>query len=377
MDPQTWKKEGISGAWTGARGYRRICCKNCCAERNCTGCKNCKGCINSPIRGNYDGLVVLAAVTRDVLPIKNVEVVGVPNANNKKSHEKFYDHEYYTVGLETALTNYFMYSELEFSLKCVPGNKIAMAMGDAISTQPIIPGERKVMKRTPAYAVYVAYRLTPYGAHTHAAKMSALKLINPYAAVPSALGMQTSSFSSSPTQVQTVQARSSVSPIHEITTATVNKLKPDPLGAAMKMGARLKEKQKKTKLQFANTGSGAYDIESLDSYEFGDGGGNADDDVFGADDEYGGGSPGGDASGGTSPGRGQDESDDEDEKMLEELEDKQMMGKISSLEANHQDLAEQVGKIEHDRSWVEQRLTTLEGHIATLKEKGVLPSGDE
>ena len=35
MDPLTWKKEGISSVWTGVRGYRRVCCKNCCIDRTC------------------------------------------------------------------------------------------------------------------------------------------------------------------------------------------------------------------------------------------------------------------------------------------------------------------------------------------------------
>ena len=35
MDPLTWKKEGISSVWTGVRGYRRNCCKNCCIDLEC------------------------------------------------------------------------------------------------------------------------------------------------------------------------------------------------------------------------------------------------------------------------------------------------------------------------------------------------------
>ena len=35
LDPMTWKKEGIIRVWSGMRGYRRICCKNCCNEYSC------------------------------------------------------------------------------------------------------------------------------------------------------------------------------------------------------------------------------------------------------------------------------------------------------------------------------------------------------
>ena len=35
MDPSTWKKEGIADAWSGPRGLKRACCKNCCVEVDC------------------------------------------------------------------------------------------------------------------------------------------------------------------------------------------------------------------------------------------------------------------------------------------------------------------------------------------------------
>ena len=35
LDPLTWKKEGILRVWSGMRGYRRSCCKNCCSEYSC------------------------------------------------------------------------------------------------------------------------------------------------------------------------------------------------------------------------------------------------------------------------------------------------------------------------------------------------------
>ena len=35
MDPSTWKKEGIADAWSGPRGLKRTCCKNCCVEVDC------------------------------------------------------------------------------------------------------------------------------------------------------------------------------------------------------------------------------------------------------------------------------------------------------------------------------------------------------
>ena len=48
---------------------RKSCCKVCCQEKLCSGCSkmDCE-CKNGPIRGNYDGLVVLACVTKDTTP---------------------------------------------------------------------------------------------------------------------------------------------------------------------------------------------------------------------------------------------------------------------------------------------------------------------
>ena len=53
-----------------------------CGLRYCLqGCKLCRGCLNSPIRGSYDGLVVLAAVTKDMMPKKDTkDVSGMVNS---------------------------------------------------------------------------------------------------------------------------------------------------------------------------------------------------------------------------------------------------------------------------------------------------------
>ena len=56
------------------------------------GCRNCRGCLNTPIRGNYDGLVVLTVVTKDILPNGSIGVVGVPHIT-KRSVDKWLDHE--------------------------------------------------------------------------------------------------------------------------------------------------------------------------------------------------------------------------------------------------------------------------------------------
>ena len=54
------------------------------------------------------------------------------------------------------------------------------------------------------------------------------------------------------------------------------------------------------------------------------------------------------------------EHEEEDEKLLEDLEDKEMLKRIQTLEEENSSLTEKIWKLEHGRSWVENRLTALE-----------------
>ena len=74
---------GIANHWTGLRGYRKPCCKVCCNDRHCSGCRNCRNCTNGPIRGNYDGLVALCAVTRESLPNQPIILSARKNISRK------------------------------------------------------------------------------------------------------------------------------------------------------------------------------------------------------------------------------------------------------------------------------------------------------
>ena len=98
-------------------------------------------------------MVVLAAVTKDMMPMKGVEIYGMANSKTKKFLDRYLDHEYYALGLEMGLANHFMFSELDYSARCVPGNRVSAAMGDAISVN-----EKRGPKKFPGYVVYVAYR---------------------------------------------------------------------------------------------------------------------------------------------------------------------------------------------------------------------------
>ena len=76
---------------------RKSCCKVCCEEKLCCGCSSldCE-CKNGPVRGNYDGLVVLACINKESSP--------------KTSPGKM-DHEDLSLILEYSLTVHFMQSK--------------------------------------------------------------------------------------------------------------------------------------------------------------------------------------------------------------------------------------------------------------------------
>ena len=157
----TWKKEGIASHWTGVRGYRKKCCKVCCEDITCNGCGTCNGCHNSPIRGNYDGLVVLTAITREALPT----YVPTNSLQVRRQQEKLLDQGHFAVTLESALTSHFMYGGDEYQ-RCVPTNTMAIGAGDSVDDG------RSHKKRETSYVVYVAYRLQPGQAFNHNAKIS-------------------------------------------------------------------------------------------------------------------------------------------------------------------------------------------------------------
>ena len=102
------------------------------------GCGLCSGCNKSPIRGNYDGLVVLAAVTRETLPnYPNYARANTMQA--KKQQEKLLDHVQFAMNLEYTLTTHFMYNgNSEYQSKCVPSTRMAIAAGEAIGTIHIL-----------------------------------------------------------------------------------------------------------------------------------------------------------------------------------------------------------------------------------------------
>jgi len=135
MEPLTWKKEGISSHWSGSRGFRKSCCKVCCVDKLCAGCKDCL-CKQGPLRGAYDGMVVLACVTKESLP---------------RAMQGKLDQEDLGVALEVQLTMAFMQQGGEL------GSRVVHTGRDKFLGE-LSPKLGKP-KKHPAYCVYLAYRL--------------------------------------------------------------------------------------------------------------------------------------------------------------------------------------------------------------------------
>ena len=133
------------------RGYRKSCCKVCCTDRHCTGCRVCRGCHNGPVRGGYDGLVVLCAVTRESLPNQPVIVSRKAARGGGKAEEKLPDHEMFSISLETLLSTHFMYGDPEWHTRCVPSARTSILLGDGIE-------DLRKSRKYSGYVVYVAYR---------------------------------------------------------------------------------------------------------------------------------------------------------------------------------------------------------------------------
>lgn len=219
-----------------------------------------------------------------------------------------------------------------------------------MSEKPILEGERKVTKRAPGYVVYVAYRLETNFSISHSSKLSILGAAGPSSAAhnhhiyPRSGPLSAISENSSPTRYQgTAAAKARFGDLDNQDTARSSHSSPLRAGQPSFGGG--------------NLGTGAYDIVDLDEDDFGL--------PFGSGGEAGLGRSNAldplDGFGSTSGGFGGERDDeDDDERMLEELEDKQLMARITNLEGKHFKLTEQVKKLEHGRVWIENRLTAVE-----------------
>ena len=215
----------------------------------------------------------------------------------------------------------------------------AAFLGGGFTGQDVLESRSNYNKKFHGYVVYVAYRLERYYPISHNAKLSTLQ----------GRSNQSSKFSTSGPghRVSTSDNQTTLTNFEQITEE--NDVDNDEDGNGAKSRSRSTSATKASNAGLGTVGKGTYDIDELDE----------DDDIADPRDD----------NAMESGEEGDEEEGDEadDEKMLEELEDKQLMSRIGSLEGEHRELLEQVKKLEHGRTWVENRLTSLESDIGQMK----------
>ena len=336
------------------------------------GCKKCNGCLSSPIRGNYDGMVILAVVTKDILPFSSVSTLDLANVNIRNLDQNL-DHERFAVYLETALTTHFMFREVDYCMKCVSTPKVAFAMEEAINSKRLMdPAMMGLLggsenqdfseknKKFPGYAVYLGYRLrrrslaqmsdnTNLKVGKHLSFLATLTKLQKQKRGKALLlpGLMRSSGSS--LLPKNVKDRMN----HEV-------LFGRSTGADQGDGNTDEEhgswERRFSKDILPGQGTGEYEIEDLEDDEFGtrEKGPQINSSVETDKEEM-------------DEGKGEGKEDEvDDEKMLEELENKQLMFKLGTLEDDYKTLRGRIMELQKGENAIDERLLTLEDVVTGI-----------
>ena len=338
------------------------------------GCKKCNGCLNSPIRGNYDGMVILAAITKDILPFSTIPVDDVTNVN-LKNKDQYMDHERFAVYLESELTSHFMFKEKDYALKCASTSKVAYAMEESISSKPAIDPAMLSMigaskddksKKCPGYVIYLGYRLKRRSlvAKVDIATSKFKQKVSLVQSHQNLRGLQTLSGSEADPLAQNVEGKA------------INfdsKLMKDKINQEIYNERRSEKSEDEDHHQMAELwrqtvmkevipgqGTGEYEIEDLEDHEYGtkapiihaDENEPIEDDDAMFDED----------------GKLIEDEEIDDEKMLEELQEKQLMFKLGALEDDYKSVRTRIVDLQNGEHFMDRRLLNLETKIQTFKQ---------
>lgn len=329
--------------------------------------------MSSPIRGNYDGMVILAVVTKDILPFSSVSTLDLANVNIRNLDQNL-DHERFAVYLETALTTHFMFREVDCCIKCVSTPKVAFAMEEAINSKRLMdPAMMGLLggsenqdfseknKKFPGYAVYLGYRLrrrslaqmsdnTNLKVGKHLSFLATLTKLQKQKRGKALLlpGLMRSSTGSS-LHPKNVKDRMN----HEV-------LFGRSTGADQGDGNTDEEHEswgrRFSKDILPGQGTGEYEIEDLEDDEFGtrERGPQINSSVETDKEEM-------------DEGKEEGKEDEvDDEKMLEELENKQLMFKLGTLEDDYKTLRGRIMELQKGANAIDERLLTLEDVVTGI-----------
>ena len=313
------------------------------------GCKKCNGCLNSPIRGNYDGLVILSVITKDILPFASIPVSDVTNVTIRNK-DQYMDHERFAVYLENVLTSHFMFREKEFALKCVSTSKVAYAMEEAISSKrsidPIMLGllgadkDSIKTRKFPGYAIYLGYRL----------RRRSLAQIADNTNIR--IGKRLSFIATLKKQYS--QRKFNKDKINQEIHNGINSKGPPDWNTDDEFGMWRRKFSQDIE---PGRGTGEYEIIDLEDNEYGNKEmGIVDDDKPRERD---------DKDDDDVPAFKGDEADDE--KLLEELENKQLMFKMETLQDDYNGLRDRIHELQTGEVSIDNRLLALEDSTKNLE----------
>lgn len=337
------------------------------------GCKKCNGCLNSPIRGNYDGMVILAAITKDILPFSALPVDEVTNAN-PKNKDQYIDHERFAVYLESELTSHFMFKEKGYALQCASTSKVAYAMDESISSKPAIDPAMLSMigaskddksKKCPGYVIYPGYRLKRRSvvAKVDITTSKFKQKVSLIQSHQNLRGLQTLSGNEADLLAQSVEGKA---------IGIDSKLMKDKINQEIYNETKSEKSEDEDHHQMAELwrqtvmkdvipgrGTGEYEIEDLEDHEYGtkapiihaDENEPIDDDEAMFDED----------------GKLIKDEEIDDEKMLEELQEKQLMFKLGALEDDYKSVRTRIADLKNGEHFMDKRLLNLETTIQTFK----------
>ena len=286
------------------------------------------------------------------------------------------DHERFAVYLESALTSHFMFKEKELALKCVSTSKVAYAMEEAISSKrsmdPTMLGllgadkNSEKTKKFPGYVIYVGYRLKRRIAPS--AQMAGrlnIKLGKHLSFIASLKKLQTQ-------QVGTDNTKKLIR--GKLNQAIQEKVAKDKINQEIHKKVSGETSQEEDSKQVFDTGqrrfskdvhpgegTGEYEIENLEDDDYGTKQVSITDNNEPREDE----DEVEDKEEGIPTHHEEDEVDDE--KMLEELESKQLMFKLGTLDDDYETLRLRINELQAGENMIDHRLLALEDAVKQLK----------
>ena len=320
-------------------------------------------------------MVILAVITKDILPFASIPTYDITNANIKNK-DQYMDHERFAIYLETSLTSHFMFEENEYALKCVSTSKVAYAMEEAISAKrtidPSMLGllggnkDSEKFKKCPGYAIYLGYRLRRRSLTKMTENME-FKFGKKLTLITSLKKLGNQPFSKSDTTTP------GGIPVDKANVEGQEKFAKDQINQEIHDKSKddlVKEsdtaqdfeiwRRKMSRDILPGQGTGEYEIEDLEDDEYGTKEPVIDNDIKPLENEV------EEEEEESIPVPEEDEVDDE--KMLEELENKQLMFKLGTLAENYQFLRARIVDLQNGENKIDSRLLGLESTVEKLKQ---------